>query len=138
MRANPWMLTGLNKLWIRFFLLAVFATMYVRDHARPAFHAALGLDPTEYDYQVFHITSEIAKQTFPVSLDLDNPAFRAGLERMRVIAEKMGALNHKPSAFNKIRKLGLQAQAAATFVNLFLMNPKRHALPADVRLAPSW
>jgi magnesium-protoporphyrin IX monomethyl ester (oxidative) cyclase len=87
---------------------------------------------------VFHITSEIAKQTFPVSLDLDNPAFRAGLERMRVIAEKMGALNHKPSAFNKIRKLGLQAQAAATFVKLFLMNPKRHALPADVRLAPSW
>jgi magnesium-protoporphyrin IX monomethyl ester (oxidative) cyclase len=138
MRANPWMLTGVNKLWIRFFLLAVFATMYVRDHARPAFHAALGLDPTEYDYQVFHITSEIAKQTFPVSLDLDNPAFRAGLERMRVIAEKMGALNHKPSAFNKIRKLGLQAQAAATFVKLFLMNPKRHALPADVRLAPSW
>jgi magnesium-protoporphyrin IX monomethyl ester (oxidative) cyclase len=138
MRANPWMLTGMNKLWIRFFLLAVFATMYVRDHARPAFHAALGLDPTEYDYQVFHITSEIAKQTFPVSLDLDNPAFRAGLERMRVIAEKMGALGNKPSVFNKIRKLGLQAQAAATFVKLFLMNPKRHALPADVRLAPSW
>jgi magnesium-protoporphyrin IX monomethyl ester (oxidative) cyclase len=138
MRANPWMLTGVNKLWIRFFLLAVFATMYVRDHARPAFHAALGLDPTEYDYQVFHITTEIAKQTFPVSLDLDNPAFRAGLERMRVIAVKMGALNSKPNVFNKVRKLGLQAQAAATFVKLFLMNPKRHALPADVRLAPSW
>jgi magnesium-protoporphyrin IX monomethyl ester (oxidative) cyclase len=138
MRANPWMLTGVNKLWIRFFLLAVFATMYVRDHARPVFHAALGLDITAYDYQVFHITTEIAKQTFPVSLDLDSPAFRAGMDRLLVISQKMAALKDKPGAVSKIRKLALQAQAAATFLRLFLMNPKRHALPADVRLAPSW
>jgi magnesium-protoporphyrin IX monomethyl ester (oxidative) cyclase len=138
MRANPWMLTGVNRLWIRFFLLAVFATMYVRDHARPVFHAALGLDPTAYDFQVFHITTEIARQTFPVSQDLDNPAFRAGLESLRVIAEKIAALNGKSRPVKTILKLGLQAQAAAVFVKLFLMKPKSHALPADVRLAPSW
>jgi magnesium-protoporphyrin IX monomethyl ester (oxidative) cyclase len=138
MRANPWMLNGVNRLWIRFFLLAVFATMYVRDHARPVFHAALGLDPTAYDFQVFHITSEIARQTFPVSLDLDNPAFRAGLESMRVLAEKISALNGRSKPVKTILKLGLQAQAAAVFVKLFLMKPKNHALPIDVRLAPSW
>jgi magnesium-protoporphyrin IX monomethyl ester (oxidative) cyclase len=138
MRANPWMLTGANRLWIRFFLLAVFATMYVRDHARPVFHAALGLDPTAYDYQVFHITTEIARQTFPVSLDLDNPAFRAGMETLRIISVKIAALGAKPSVFNKLRKLGLQAQAAAMFAKMYLMKPKSHELPSDVRLAPSW
>jgi magnesium-protoporphyrin IX monomethyl ester (oxidative) cyclase len=138
MRANPWMLTGVNRLWIRFFLLAVFATMYVRDHARPVFHAALGLDPTTYDFQVFHITSEIARQTFPVSLDLDNPAFHAGLESLRVVAEKMAALNGKSKPVKIILKLALQAQAALVFAKLFLMKPKNHALPADIRLAPSW
>jgi magnesium-protoporphyrin IX monomethyl ester (oxidative) cyclase len=126
-----------NKLWIRFFLLAVFATMYVRDHARPLFHAALGLDITAYDYQVFHITTEIAKQTFPVSLDLDNPAFRRGMDRLLDISRKMAAIKDR-GVVGKLRKTALQAQAGLTFVRLFLMTPKRHELPQDVRLAPSW
>ena len=138
MRANPKLLGGVNKLWIRFFLLAVFATMYVRDHARVKFHAALGVDPTDYDYTVFRITSDIARQVFPVELDIDHPAFRAGLERMRRITVAMAAAKARGGLVGRAKKLGLTAAAAATFLRLYTLPAKHNALPARVRMAASW
>jgi magnesium-protoporphyrin IX monomethyl ester (oxidative) cyclase len=138
MRADPKLTSGVNKLWIRFFQLAVFATMYVRDHARPEFHAAMGIDPTEYDFTVFRITTEISKQVFPVTLDLDHPAFAAGLERMRRITVANAAARAKGGLLGKLGIALRSLEAAATFLRMFLLPARHDALPAQVCMAPSW
>jgi magnesium-protoporphyrin IX monomethyl ester (oxidative) cyclase len=138
MRSNPHLLRGHNKLWIRFFLLAVFATMYVRDHARPLMHAAFDMDPTEYDFTVFRITSEISKQVFPLSLDLDNPRFHRGLERLRRIAVASEAAAKRGGLMGGLTRLALGGAALAAFVRLYLLPVRHHELPAQVRMAPAW
>jgi magnesium-protoporphyrin IX monomethyl ester (oxidative) cyclase len=138
MRANPHLLRGGNVYWIRFFLLAVYATMYVRDHTRPQLNAAMGFDPTEYDYEVFRITTDISKQVFPVSLDTDNPVFRAGLDRLLDIQTRMDAAKARGGLIGRLQQAGLAVAGVATFARLYFLPVHHHDLPAQVRMAPAW
>ncbi|MGJ3230836.1 MAG: magnesium-protoporphyrin IX monomethyl ester (oxidative) cyclase [Oceanicaulis sp.] len=138
MRANPKLLTGLNVLWIKFFLNAVYATMYVRDHARPHFHEALGLDPTEYDYQVFSICNEITRQVFPIVLDIDNPKFRRKLESLRKVMDRMWAAKEEGGVMGALKRSVCGVQTAGLFAGLYFMPTLKNEAPADVRLQPAW
>ncbi|MEY3046815.1 MAG: magnesium-protoporphyrin IX monomethyl ester (oxidative) cyclase [Burkholderiaceae bacterium] len=138
MRANPELLKGVNVYWIRFFQLAVFATMFVRDHTRPEMHKALGLDPTEYDLRVFEITSEICKQVFPVTLQYDHPVFIRSMKRLCEIQDGVNAAKARGGLLSWVRRGLLGAQAAVTLTRLYFLPVNRKPLPDDMRLAPSW
>ncbi|MGD0720618.1 MAG: magnesium-protoporphyrin IX monomethyl ester (oxidative) cyclase [Roseiarcus sp.] len=138
MRSNPRLTSGINTYWIKFFVLAVFATMYVRDHCRPAFHQAIGVDPSDYDFEVFRITSDISRQVFPLTLNLDDPRFRRGLDRLLAIARTSADAQARGGPIGKIRQAACAAAAALAFARLYLLPSKPNALPAEIRLAPVW
>ena len=138
LRADPKLLQGANKLWVRFFLLSVYATMYVRDHNRPVFHAALGVDPTEYDYKVFAICNQIARQVFPVELDIDAPAFRRQMEALRLAAARIEAGKERGGIVGLAQRVSGMAGAGLAFARMYLQKPKSNALPRSIRLQPAW
>ncbi|MEL7129169.1 MAG: magnesium-protoporphyrin IX monomethyl ester (oxidative) cyclase [Pseudomonadota bacterium] len=138
MRADPKLLRGRNKLWIRFFLLAVYATMYVRDHRRPAFHEALGVNPTDYDFDVFRLTNEISRQVFPIEIDLDHPKFHTLLEKMRETADGIEDAKAAGGLRGGLKQIGLRLNAARLFGQLFFLRTNPNKLPSRTRLEPVW
>jgi magnesium-protoporphyrin IX monomethyl ester (oxidative) cyclase len=138
LRADPKLTTGTNVWWIKFFVLSVFATMYVRDHFRPAFHKAVGIAPDDYDFKVFRLCSEISKQAFPLTLDLDHPAFKPGLDRLVNISRDMERADERGGILGRVKKGLLAGKAALIFARLYLIPAKDNPLPEKIRLEPVW
>jgi len=127
-KAQPDTVRGFTaRLWCRFFLLAVFATMYVRDVARKEFYGALGLDAREYDKYVIDKTNETSARVFPVVLDVRNPRFWDGLERLVTNNAKLTAADatQAPAPLKAIRKLPYWIGNGVQMAQLFLMKPIR-------------
>jgi magnesium-protoporphyrin IX monomethyl ester (oxidative) cyclase len=138
LRADPKLLTGANKLWVKFFILSVYATMYVRDHSRPEFHKALGIDPTAYDYKVFDICNQISRQVFPVEVDIDTPAFRARMEGLLRASRRIDDGKERGGITGWAMRVSGMASAALNFAGLYLLPAKSNALPSAIRLQPAW
>lgn len=76
LKSQPELLnTNVAKLWCRFFLLTVFATMYLNDLQRSSFYATIGLDAKKFDIHVIKKTNQSAGRLFPVILNVDHPDF---------------------------------------------------------------
>jgi magnesium-protoporphyrin IX monomethyl ester (oxidative) cyclase len=112
--------------------------MWVRDHARPEFHKALGVDIAWYDQEVFRKTSAISRQIFPIEIDIDHPRWIPNLERMNRAFIAMDAAKHRGGIGGKIAGWVAGARAAFAFAALYTIPVRRHDLPADVRLEPSY
>lgn len=126
MKAQPQTLNDWRaRLWCRFFLLAVFATMYIRDTQEPGFYEMLGLDTREYETYVIKKTNETAGRVFPVMLDTENPKF---YQRMDVCVEnnkKLSAIatSNTPKFLQFFQKLPLLVSNGWQFLRLYLMKP---------------
>jgi len=110
-------------------LLAVFATMYVRDVARKEFYESLGLDARTYDRMVIDKTNETSARVFPVVLDVRNDKF---WERLEQLVSNNAALQAadaatSPAPVRLIRKLPHWLGNVSVMAKLFLMSP----IPSD-------
>ena len=138
MKTDPKLTSGINVYWIKFFLTAVYATMYVRDHQRPAFHTALGVDVDWYGQEVFRKTSELSKQIFPITLDIDHPRWMANLKRLRAANVTLADAADQKGLGGMITRTGARLQAALAFVSLYTIPTKSHAVPVSTRLEPAY
>ncbi|MEL7344063.1 MAG: magnesium-protoporphyrin IX monomethyl ester (oxidative) cyclase [Pseudomonadota bacterium] len=125
-----------NKLWIKFFITAVYSTMWVRDHARPKFHEALGVDIDWYDHEVFRKTSEITQQIFPVEVDIDHPRWSRGVKAMNSAMIDIEAARARGGMAGKISHAFAATRAGLAFVNLLTIPAKTNAARDNVRLEP--
>jgi magnesium-protoporphyrin IX monomethyl ester (oxidative) cyclase len=124
--------TRMNKMWIKFFLTAVYSTMWVRDHQRPLFHEALGVDVTWYGHEVFRKTSEITKQVFPFTVDIDHPRWRPNLDRMERASVQIARAKARGGIVGMASRLAGMAKAGFSFVSVFTIP----AIPNDVPDSP--
>lgn len=110
---------------VRFFLLSVFATMYLNDVQRYGFYAAIGLDAREYDKYVILKTNETAGRVFPVILDVENPEFYGRLETCVKTNEKLTAIvnSNTPKFLQFFQKLPHYLSNGWQFFKLYLMKP---------------
>ena len=126
MKAQPSTVKGfIAKLWCRFFLLAVFATMYIRDIGRKEFYEALGLDARQYDKYVIEKTNETSARVFPVVLDVNNSSFYQRLERIVENNKRLSQIDESKNnkLFKTLFKLPAFISNGYELIRLYLLKP---------------
>ena len=126
MKSQPDLLNGWKaNLWCRFFLLSVFATMYLNDIQRAGFYATIGLDAKKFDIHVIRKTNQSSGRLFPVILDVNHPSFFDSLE---ICAQANTNLIHidqnmLPKVVKFLQKIPSYSILIFYLLRLFLIKP---------------
>jgi len=126
LRANSDMITdSASRWWSRFFLLSVFATMFLNDTQRFGFYASIGLDAREYDIEVIRRTNKSAGKLFPCILNVDHPEFFKIMDVAAAANKKAVEIGGEeiPSALKKLKQAPHVATIASCMARLFFMKP---------------
>jgi magnesium-protoporphyrin IX monomethyl ester (oxidative) cyclase len=126
MRAQPQILNDFKaKLWCRFFLLSVFATMYLNDHQRTKFYEALGMNTRQFNIEVIQETNKTAGRVFPIILDVDRPEFFQLMDSSVKDYLKILEIqeSNRPSLLKSIQKFPSIVAIGWKMLRLYLMKP---------------
>uniref|UniRef100_Q6B8U1 Magnesium-protoporphyrin IX monomethyl ester [oxidative] cyclase n=1 Tax=Gracilaria tenuistipitata var. liui TaxID=285951 RepID=ACSF_GRATL len=124
LKSQPQLLNNLEaRLWCRFFLLSVFATMYLNDFQRSNFYKSIGLDARQYDMQVIRKTNESASRIFPVALNVDQPKFFQYLDQCAVENKKLIEIDQKYNNWfiKKLIKMPIYIKLCSCLIKLYLL-----------------
>jgi magnesium-protoporphyrin IX monomethyl ester (oxidative) cyclase len=113
------------KLWSRFFCLSVYATMYLNDTQRTGFYESIGLNTKEFDMHVIIETNRTTARIFPAVLDVENPKFKEGLDRLCDLNSKVKAIqaSGKPVFLQNLQLVPIIAGFAKELLALYMMRP---------------
>ena len=126
MRAQPQILNDFKaKLWCRFFLLSVFATMYLNDHQRTKFYEALGMNTRQFNIEVIQETNKTAGRVFPIILDVDRPEFFQLMDSSVKDYLKILEIqeSNRPSLLKSIQKFPSIVAIGWKMLRLYLIKP---------------
>jgi magnesium-protoporphyrin IX monomethyl ester (oxidative) cyclase len=123
LRSQPQYLTGrLNHLAIKFFTLAVYITMYLRD-CESKIYGKIGIDWEKYDVKVINETENAARRVWGLAIRTDSSFFLSGLRRMRRnnFANKAGrAKTGLAGAFAKVLRYARYGSNIIQYAKLML------------------
>lgn len=114
-----------SRLWVRFFLLTVFATHTMTVFERADFYEAIGIHPRKYNNQVIAETNKTAARAFPLILNTDHPEFFWRLEQCSENNLKLIALKNsdRPKFVKFLQKIPLVMGIIWQMLKLYLMKP---------------
>jgi len=112
-----------SRLWCKFFLLSVFATMYLNDLQRKSFYSTIGLDAKQFDQHVIRKTNQSSGTLFPVILDVDHPEFFPLLDKCNEANEELVVVDkNEGSNFTKfIQKLPAYFKMFTSLVRIYFL-----------------
>ena len=113
------------RLWVRFFLLSVFATHTLTVLERSTFYDSVGLDARQYNIDVIEKTNETAARAFPVILNTKHPDFFRRLEKCSENNLKLTEINNsnRPKIVKFFQKIPVIASTVGHLLRIYMTKP---------------
>ena len=116
--------TKISEFFCKFFLLAIFLTMYLNDAQKESFYSSIGLNTKRFDKHVIIKTNQSAYSLFPLILDTQNSKFFELFDACVLISKKLEIIDQKKQILTPlkyIRKIWLHFCMMGNIIRLYFL-----------------